>query len=100
MDDEIDVDEVLRELHEAYYKGGADAGYASKNGDNGLRITKLWGDESGAYGYYLNNNQCWSLDDPVREGDHIKAYIYKDKARYSSIPRISLCLEEGDVMIN
>ena len=83
LDDEIDVDEVLRELHEAYYEGGAAAGYASKVGDYGLGITKLWGDESDAYGYYLNNNQCWSLSDTVEEGDHLKAYIFEDKTAYS-----------------
>ena len=83
LDDKIDVDEVLRELHEAYYEGGAAEGYESKNGDYGLGITKLWRDESGSYGYYLNNNQCWSLSDPVGEGDHIKAYIYKDKTGHS-----------------
>ena len=84
LDDKIDVDEVLRELHETYYEGGAYAGYASEYDDTyGLGITKLWGDESGSYGYYRNNNQCWSLADPVGEGDHIKAYIYKDKAGYS-----------------
>ena len=64
--DGFDVDDVLYAAHEMSYAGGAEAGYGSAVGDYGLYITKLWGDVSGCFGYWLNHGSCWSLADPVR----------------------------------
>lgn len=77
------VDEALKALHDTYYDGGADAGYESAVGVFGLSIRKLWGDTSGAFGYYLNDNQCWSLSDSVNAGDYLTAFIYTDQTGWS-----------------
>lgn len=70
------INDALYCAHEQVYEGGADAGYSSYTSEYGLSMSKLWGDESGAYGYYLNNASCMSLADPVKNGDYITAFVY------------------------
>ena len=79
----FDVDDALWAAHEAAYPGGAAEGYGSANGSYGLYITTLWGDTSGAFGYWLNNASCWSLADVVEDGDHLVAFVYQDGVTYS-----------------
>ena len=81
----FDVDDALWAAHEAAYPGGAAEGYGSANGSYGLYITTLWGDNSGAFGYWLNNASCWSLTDVVADGDHLAAFIYQDGVTYSDV---------------
>lgn len=75
---DFDVDETLYAAHEQLYQGGAEAGYASEVTDYGLSLTKLLGDTSGNYGYWLNDSSCWSLADKVKAEDYLVAFIYKD----------------------
>ena len=70
------INDALYCAHEQVYEGGANAGYGSYTSEYGLSMSKLWGDESGAYGYYLNNASCMSLADPVKNGDSITAFVY------------------------
>ena len=79
----IDIDDALFAAHEQYYIGGAAAGYDSYTGAYGLSLSKLWGNDSGAFGYYVNDESAWSLADQVNDGDHIRAYIYRDTAAWS-----------------
>ena len=78
-----DIDDVLYAAHEEYYSGGAENGYASAEGPYGLSITKLWGDTSGAFSYYLNNSSAMGLADTVEDGDYVYAFIYKDQIGWS-----------------
>lgn len=78
-----DINEVLYALHEQYYDGGAEIGYSSSQTEYGLSLTKLWGDDSGNYSYYINNNSAWSLTDTVTSGDYICAFVYQDSANWS-----------------
>ena len=70
------INDALYCAHEQVYEGGANAGYSSYTSEYGLSMSKLWGDESGAYGYYLNNASCTSLADPVKNGDCVTAFVY------------------------
>lgn len=79
----FDVDDALYAAHEAGFTGGAAAGYASAETQWGLGIAKLWGDTSYAYGYWLNNASCWSLEDVVAAGDRLVAFVYTDGANWS-----------------
>ena len=74
----FDVDDALYAAHEAGFEGGASAGYATAMTQYGLSISKLWGDTSMCYGYWLNNASCWSLEDVVAEGNHLVAFVYTD----------------------
>ena len=75
----ITIHDVLFAAHEAFYVGGAEAGYAVSMGDFGLCINKLWGeDNGGSYGYYVNNASAFNLADPVKEGDSVYAYAFTD----------------------
>lgn len=82
-DGTLTYDEALKAAHDAYYEGGAEAGYGSENTEFGLSLTKLWGDTSGAFGYWKNDGSCWSLGDAVADGDYLNAFVYKDAAGYS-----------------
>jgi len=81
----IDVNEVLVAAHDAYYPGGAAAGYEAYESDWGLAISKLWGDTSYAFSYYVDNAMAWGLGDPVAEGGYVHAYVYADAEYYSDI---------------
>ena len=82
-DGKLDVDETLYAAHEAAYPGGAEAGYKALFGSYGLGLAKLWGDDSGAFGYWLNDASCWSAEDEVKAGDDLVAFIYADQMYWS-----------------
>ena len=71
-DNALTVNDALYATHEAVYPSGAKEGYSYYiHKDYGLSIGKLWGDTSGNFGYYINNSSCWSLADPVKNGDYL-----------------------------
>ena len=82
-DGKLNIDEALYAAHEAYYSGGASAGYASAKTAWGLSVAMLWGDDSGNFGYYNNGEMCMGAADPVVAGDYLAAYIYKDASTWS-----------------
>jgi len=84
-DGKYNVDEVLVAAHNAGYTGGAEAGYSSAYGAYGLGITKLWGDTNLAYGYWLNDVSCFRLEDEVKDGDDLVAFVYKDGTYWSDV---------------
>lgn len=79
----FDVDDALYAAHEAGFAGGAAAGYSSYWSTWGLSIGMLWGDTSYAFGYWLNDASCRSLEDTVAEGDHLVAFVYTDGTGWS-----------------
>ena len=84
-DGKLTVNDALYCLHEAKYPGGAAAGYGAGNSAWGLSLTKLWGDVSGSYGYYVNDKMSMGLSDEIHSGDRINAFVYTDAAGYSDI---------------
>lgn len=82
-DGKLDVDEALYAAHKAAYPGGAEAGYEALYGAYGLSLTKLWGDTSGAFGYWLNDASCWSAEDEVKADDYLVAFVYADQMYWS-----------------
>lgn len=81
-DGTVTVDDVLYAAHKLYAPN-KENDYASADSQYGLYLTKLWGDESGAFGYYLNNVSCWSAADAVADGSYLTAFVYADKIGYS-----------------
>ncbi len=83
-DGKITVNDALYALHEAKYQGGAEKGYSYyKTEQYGLSIGTLWGDSSGCFGYYINDNSAWSLEDEVKNGDRVYAFVYSDTEYWS-----------------
>ena len=71
------LNDALILAHDAAYKGGADAGYESAVTEYGKSITKLWGVDNGSgYGYYINNVGAMSLNDTIKVGDCVQAFVY------------------------
>lgn len=84
-DGALTVNDALYAVHKEAYPGGAD-GYGYYTHETyGLSLSKLWGDSSGNFGYYLNNTSCWSLADTVKEGDYVTAFVYSDSTYYSDV---------------
>ena len=79
-DGALTINDVLILAHDKFYEGGSAAGYAASVSQYGLGITKLWGSTVGSYGYYVNNNSAWSLEDPVKANDYVAAFVYTDPA--------------------
>lgn len=76
------LDEALTELHKSAltvdsYAAGADSfGYYS--------VSKLWGVETSAVGFYKNHLLTAAVnEESLSSGDQITAYIYKDQAGWS-----------------
>lgn len=84
-DGKLTVNDALFIAHKNYYEGGAAAGYSSATSEYGLSLYKLWGDGSGCFGYRVNNKSAWSLEDAVKDGDYVNAYIYKDQDGWSDL---------------
>ena len=85
-DGALTIDDALIAAHEASFSGGAEAGYATAMTDYGKSLMKLWGVENGgSYGYYLNDASAFSLDDPVKDGDYICAFVYADLTSWSDM---------------
>ena len=83
-DGALTIGDALACAHDAYFPGGAAAGFAESVGMYGLQLDKLWGtDAGGAYGYYQNNTAANSLGDVVTNGAFISAFIYTDTVGYS-----------------
>lgn len=83
MDGVVTIHDALACAHAAAHPEGA-AAYSAVPTEWGLSLMKLWGVENGgSYGYYLNDASAWSLMDPVKEGDHVKAYAFSDLAAFS-----------------
>ncbi len=76
---EYNLDDVFAAAHAQYYTDGA-AGYASSESEFGQGIDKLWGDESGNFGYQVNGGTetVSGLTHIVEHGDFIDACIYKN----------------------
>ena len=84
-DGNLTVNDALIGAHKAYYKDGAE-GFASEETVYGCSITKLWGFAGGAaYGYCVNDGSAMSCYDPVKAGDHIKAFVYTDMENFSDL---------------
>lgn len=83
-DGKISIGDALWAAHEAGYTGGAAAGYAQADSGYGLGIVKLWGDNSGNFGYFINNQMPMNLEVELKTGDHISAYVYK-QSDYSDV---------------
>ena len=82
-DGALTVNDALYLAHQEKYNGGTAAGFASEMTDYGLSLTKLWGNESGSFGYTVNNTSAMSLAEPVKAGDHVVAYVYTDTVAWS-----------------
>ncbi len=74
----IDMDDALKTVSESHGEKyeSADAGY-------GLGIANLWGDDSGAFGYYLNDQMASNLEEEIADGACITVYSYMDTAGFS-----------------
>lgn len=85
-DGTLTINDALYCAHEAKYDGGAAAGYSTSDTEWGTSLMKLWGTENGgSYGYYINNTSPMSLDDSIKEGDVINAFVYTDLTSWSDI---------------
>ena len=82
-DGALTICDALAGAHAAYHPEGA-AAFLAEETEWGKSLYVLWGVENGgSYGYMLNDASAWSLVDPVRDGDHIKAYAFTDLMNFS-----------------
>ena len=81
-DGKLTIFEALKAAHATCPNGGAD-GFVAEDGQWGLSMVKLWGEENGgSFGYYVNEASAWSLTDEVHAGDRLVAFSYTDLATY------------------
>lgn len=78
-DGKLTVSDALIRMHNYYCKGG----YAIRNG----WITKFWGKDSPALGFYCNDQYVEEVADQkeIKTGDYISVFEYKDELSYSDI---------------
>ena len=97
-DGAITISDALYVAHKIYCSAGV-SGYAAEETEFGLSLVKLWGDESGNFGYYLNHQPAMSLADTIKEGDVINACIYEgvypNMESYAYFDKDSAVVSEG-----
>lgn len=82
-DGALTICDALMLAHAAHHPDGA-AAFLAEQSEWGLSMYRLWGVENGgSYGYMLNDVSAWSLVDPVKDGDHVKAYAFTDLTNFS-----------------
>lgn len=79
---QVDIDDALQALDDLCWYGEG-SGYAAEKGDYGLAISRLWGEENGSFGYYLNHKAAQNLEETLKDGDEIYAFVYQDQQNYS-----------------
>ena len=85
-DEDGDGDWTINDALLAAHKVKCKDGYASAASEWGTSIIKLWNDESGAFGYYLNNKMVMTdVKEKLSETAHdvIYAYVYSDTQTWS-----------------
>ncbi|MBS7263308.1 MAG: hypothetical protein KIG36_06850 [Eubacteriales bacterium] len=81
-DGALTISDALAAAHTDYYPG--ENGFAAGPGAyEGLSLLKLWGDESGAFMYFVNDVSAYSLSDPVNAGDDVVAFVFTDQTGWS-----------------
>ena len=100
-DGALTIADALYCAHEAYFEGGAAAGFACSIGGYGLQLDKLWGvANGGSFGYYVNNVSAMGLGDAVKDGDSVYAFVYTDLVgwsdSYSFFDKDTASVTEGD----
>ena len=97
-DGAITISDALYVAHKIYCTAGV-SGYAAEETEFGLSLVKLWGDDSGNFGYYLNHQPATSLADTIKEGDVINACIYEgvypNMESYAYFDQDSAVVSEG-----
>lgn len=82
-DGALTIYDALVAAHAAYHPDGAEA-FLAEDTEWGKSMAKLWGVENGgSYGYCVNDASAFSLVDPIKAGDHVKAYVYTDLVTWS-----------------
>ena len=84
-DGHLTYDEALVAAHNAYFEGGAEAGYALGSGQYGAFVSKLWGVDVSNTLFYTNGAGIPTgvTADTVEEGDSLYVSINADDAYYS-----------------
>lgn len=77
----LTVDEAMIEAHDAYFEGGAEAGYSVGKAFS----DKIWGVETSNILYYINDEgiPTGATEDLVAEGDSLYVSVNADDAYYS-----------------
>ena len=82
-DGALTICDALACAHAAHHPEGAVA-FLAEDSEWGKSLYMLWNvDNGGSYGYMLNDASAWSLMDPVKDGDHVKAYAFTDLTNFS-----------------
>ena len=90
QDGYLTYDEALVAAHKAYNSadGYATEAYTDATYGDGIKVTKFWGVDTEATGFYLNGT--WLLSNvgdttqsTVKDGDALYAWVYKDGTYYS-----------------
>jgi len=82
-DGALTICDALAGAHAAYHPDGTTA-FLAETTEWGISLYVLWGvDNGGSYGYYVNDLSPQSLLDPIKSGDHVKAYAFTDLTAWS-----------------
>lgn len=72
----LTVHDAMLAVHDARFEGGAEAGYASEQAEDGRIATMLWGETESNIGIYVNHAPAEDLLAPVQDGDLLYAFTY------------------------
>lgn len=79
-DGQLTVHDALLAAHEMQFDGGAEAGYAAEQTENGRIPTMLWGEKADRIGIYVNHAPVEDLLTPVQDGDLLYGVVCEETA--------------------
>lgn len=83
-DGTITYSDLFNAAHESYCADGTE-GFATVDTDFGPFITRFWGTQTSAVGYYANNAAVNSMNDKVNGNANVVAFFYRDTTGYTDL---------------
>ena len=72
------VHDALAAAHDLQFAGGAEAGYAAEQTEDGRIATMLWGESGGRIGIYVNHMPVEDLLTPIQDDDLLYGIVCED----------------------
>ncbi|MCR4963074.1 MAG: S-layer homology domain-containing protein [Firmicutes bacterium] len=98
------LNDAFAAIHDAYYPGGATAGYATSETQWGTSVTKFWNDTSGNIAYQIDHGDVYVMgpDTAVEDGNEVEAYIlesnYPDSEAYVTFDKSQATVFAGETL--
>ena len=97
----LTVHDALFAAHEQQFDGGAEAGFATEQAENGRIATMLWGANDSRTAVYVNHVPVEDLLAPVQDGDRLYGFVFgeTEDASYCYFDLSHTSVRDGEPLV-